>query len=193
MPVIHSEPLFNLPAQDTASATRLYPPDSQLTRLDISCIRTDCGTQSRAELNGRVVAEYALAMQQGALFPPVTVFQDGQNYYLADGFHRLEATKQLKSATIAVDVRSGHCRDAMLYSVGANTTHGLRRSNIDKRRAVMMLLKDPEWSLWTNTAIARMCGVDEGLVRLIKSELSPDNPEIDKRALAKNVAWTYSY
>ena len=33
-----------------------------------------------------------------------------------------------------------------LHSVGANATHGLRRSNADKRRAVVLLLEDEEWS-----------------------------------------------
>jgi hypothetical protein len=42
----------------------------------------------------------------------------------------------------------------VLYTVGANATHGLRRSNADKRRAVSMLLDDPEWAQWSNLAIA---------------------------------------
>jgi len=33
----------------------------------------------------------------------------------------------------------------LLYAVGSNATHGLRRSNADKRRAAQMLLEDPEW------------------------------------------------
>lgn len=35
---------------------------------------------------------------------------------------------------MATEVLRGTKRDAILYSVGANSTHGLRRTNADKRR-----------------------------------------------------------
>jgi hypothetical protein len=35
---------------------------------------------------------------------------------------------------------------AVSYAVGANASHGLKRTNRCKRNAVMTLLKDPEWS-----------------------------------------------
>lgn len=56
-------------------------------------------------------------------------------------------------------------RDAVLYSVGANSSHGLRRTNADKRRAVETLLRDEEWSAWSNREVARRSGVSEFMVR----------------------------
>jgi hypothetical protein len=50
-------------------------------------------------------------------------------------------------------------RDALLFSVGANAIHGHRRTNEDKRRAVDVLLNDPEWRVWNDSEIARRCGV----------------------------------
>ena len=67
------------------------------------------------------------------------------SYWLADGFHRYHAHKQAGLDDIRVDLRQGNLREAILYSVGANAHHGLRRSNEDKRRAVLRLLEDPEW------------------------------------------------
>lgn len=55
-------------------------------------------------------------------------------------------------------------RDAILYSVGVNSDHGLRRSNDDKRQAIMTLLKDEEWSQWSDSEIARQCAVDQTTV-----------------------------
>ncbi len=58
----------------------------------------------------------------------------------------------------------------------------LRRTNADKRRAVLVLLSDQEWSQWSNREIAKQCGVDEGLVRALKEELnklSADYPQIN--------------
>ncbi len=63
---------------------------------------------------------------------------------------------------VPVDVRQGARRDAIIFSVGANTSQNLRRTNDDKRRAVIVLLNDPEWSSWSNCEIARQCAV-EGL------------------------------
>ncbi|SFI85528.1 hypothetical protein SAMN02799642_02923 [Methylobacterium brachiatum] len=77
------------------------------------------------------------------------------------------------------DVRQGGLRDAILHSAGANAAHGLRRSNADKRRAVLMLLQDEEWGQWNNSEIARRCAVDEGLVRRMRAELpSSDDPKM---------------
>lgn len=39
-------------------------------------------------------------------------------------------------------------REAILFIVGANASHGLRRTNADKRRTVERLLADEEWRGW---------------------------------------------
>jgi hypothetical protein len=62
---------------------------------------------------------------------------------LANGIHRLIAEPELGLAKISADVREGSRRDAILYAVGANASHGLKRTNRDKRNAVRVLLKDP--------------------------------------------------
>lgn len=156
-------------------------------QIELALIELSSGTQSRAGYDEPTLAEYVLAWERGVQFPPIELYYDGEKYHLADGFHRVASRKQAKlpGSTIAAIVHQGTRRDAVLHSVGANATHGLRRTNADKRRAVMTLLRDPEWSNWTNTALAQACGVDEGLVRLIKSELSSDNPKIDSSTLAK--------
>lgn len=133
--------------------------------LPIGLIQTNGGTQTRAEINKDVVDEYADQMEMRALFPAVVVFYDGERYWLADGFHRLAAVKRLNWTRIFADVRQGTKRDAVQFSLGANAHHGLRRSNADKRRAVTVMLTDAEWQTWTNVAIAKACGVSEGLVR----------------------------
>lgn len=139
--------------------------------LQLKQIRLDGNTQPRVQLNQEVVAEYAEALNQGAEFPPVTVYHDGSDYWLADGFHRYFAHKRAAKSEIAADVRTGTLRDATLHSVGANDKHGLRRTNEDKRRAVMILLNDVEWSEWSDSEIARRCGVSHQTVARIKNSL----------------------
>ena len=46
---------------------------------------------------------------------------------------------------------------ASAHTCGANAAHGFPRSNEDKRRAVLKLLNDAEWSHWSNCKIAKQC------------------------------------
>ncbi len=140
--------------------------------LPVSKIRTDGGTQPRAELSAETIGEYQTAMVAGTTFPPVVVFHDQNDYWLADGFHRLEAAKATGATEIAADVRQGTQRDAILFSVGANAAHGLRRTNLDKRRAVERLLRDGEWAKWSDRKIAEACGVTHPFVGKVRAELT---------------------
>jgi len=74
-------------------------------------------------------------------------------------------------------VRQGGLRDAILHSASANATHGLRRTNDDKRRAVLMLLQDEEWGKWTAREIARCCAVSHDFVSRLRGSLSSDDSE----------------
>ncbi len=59
------------------------------TSVPIESIRIDGGTQSRVRIDPETVADYADAMQGGAEFPPVIVYYDANQYWLADGFQNL--------------------------------------------------------------------------------------------------------
>ncbi len=147
--------------------------------LSIDAITRDEAIQPRATLDPAIVAEYAQAMEDGAAFPPITVFDDGQTKWLADGFHRRAAAKDNGRPEISANVRTGTRRDAILFAVGANTDHGLRRTNEDKRRAVETLLKDKEWSDWSDREIARRCAVDNKTVAALRPSLCKTQSEGD--------------
>lgn len=132
---------------------------SVVEKIRLENINTNGGTQPRTALNLATVDEYADSITDGAKLPPVVVFHDGSDYWLADGFHRFFAVRKIGGYDIDAEVRSGTKRDAVLYSVGANASHGLRRTNEDKRKAVMTLLEDAEWAKWSDREIARQCHV----------------------------------
>lgn len=138
--------------------------------LDLDDIAINGGTQPRAALNQDTITEYAEALREGANFPPVIVYYDGKDHWLADGFHRYHAHRRAELTEINAEIRQGTRRDAVLYSVGANADHGIRRTNEDKRRAVMVLLRDEEWSQWSNYEIARCAKCSEAYVRKIKKD-----------------------
>ncbi|KQP43933.1 hypothetical protein [Pseudorhodoferax sp. Leaf274] len=140
--------------------------------LDLDLIRIDGGTQARVELNQSVVDEYADGFLAGAQFPPVIVYFDGTDRWLADGFHRFFGAKKAGLTQIYENVVPGTRRDAILHSVKANATHGLKRTSADKRKALNTLLDDAEWAAWPDAELARQCSVSRDLVRAVKEERS---------------------
>jgi hypothetical protein len=150
--------------------------------LPLADIKIDTACQARAAINATIIDEYAKIMKGRSddTFPPVVVFHDGTDHWLSDGFHRHAAAEKAGLHSLKADIREGSRREAVLYAVGANVAHGLRRTNADKRRAVNILLEDEAWSTWSNRDISRRCGVDEGLVRKLRS-VSADCPQIARK------------
>lgn len=142
--------------------------------LDPKQIRTDGGTQPRVALNLARAAEYMEAMQRGDQFPPADVFYDGTNYWLSRGFHRHWAA-QHADMLLRANVHQGTQRDAVLHSLGANATHGLPRTNEEKRGAVVKMLLDPEWTTWSDSHIAKTVNVSQPYVGKVRSELVSQN------------------
>src|SRR5262245_12110892 len=120
----------------------------------------DPGAQMRVEMRADTVNDYASEMIEGADFPPVVLYHDGTDYWLGDGYHRVAAARKMERETIKAEVREGTARDAILCGVGANATHGLQRTQADKRRAVERLLSDPEWVQWQDRTIDRQGQID---------------------------------
>lgn len=159
----------------------------------ISNVRRDGGTQARTGNSEETVALYAEAMRelrwQWTEENAVVIFHDPEDqYWLADGFHRVEAALRAGWPTIRARVNSGTRRDAILYATGANAQHGLRRSRADVRRAIETLLRDEEWVQWSDRAISRKVRCDDKTVASVRAELtaSAEIPQIDERTVSRN-------
>jgi len=133
--------------------------------LALASIRRDGGTQPRAAINDQAVSDYKEGMTHGAEFPPVDVFYDGSDYWLADGFHRVEAAHRAGFNEIACEMHQGTRQDAQWYSFGANKSNGLRRTNRDKQRAVKAALLHPSAAELSDGQIAVHVGVSDQMVR----------------------------
>jgi hypothetical protein len=148
---------------------------TKTTQLPLGIIRTDGGTQPRAALDQNVIHEYAQDMLLGATFPPVTVFYDGSDYWLADGFHRYHGAKQICREAIDAEIRQGTLLEAVWESLGANKEHGLRRTTEDKQRSIRTaLFKFPGKS---DREIARQCGVDHKTVGAMREKMTGEIPQ----------------
>jgi hypothetical protein len=143
-------------------------------KIKLGYIAADPDLQPRTGMNLETIEDYPGDMRRGDKFPPVVVFFDSKgSYWLADGFHRYRAALFINAKTILCEVRRGGKREALLYSVGCNAAHGQRRSNDDKRLPVTKLLKDKEWSNWSDREIARRCHVDHKSVAKLRDVLRP--------------------
>jgi hypothetical protein len=139
---------------------------------DLTNVRMDEAIQPRVTLDAAALDEYAAAMVAGMTFPPIVVFFDGTTHWTADGFHRVHAAQRAGLKTLMAEIHQGTRREAMLYAVGANQAHGVRRTNADKRKAVLTLLNDGQWRRWSDREIAKRCGVHHGLVGELRSSLA---------------------
>lgn len=140
-------------------------------KLPINGLTIDPEIQQRALMSDDLIAEYAAGIANWIKSAPIDVFDDGQAKWVADGFHRVEAALTAGLDTIWARQHLGTRRDALLFAVGANQRHGLRRTNADKRRAVETLLKDSEWARWSDRMIADRTGVSHPTVASIRREL----------------------
>jgi DNA modification methylase len=146
--------------------------DAVYKDVKLSEIVADPKAQPRAMMDMFVADEYKEKMLAGAQFPPVVIFQTNHTYWLADGFHRLNAAQRAGWDVINAEVHPGDLRTAILYSVGANSDHGLKRTNADKERAVKTMLSDPEWNHWSDHEIAGYCKVSYVYVKNIRAVLT---------------------
>ena len=161
---------------------------SNTKTLNIYTINIAGNTQARVAINQDTVADYAAAMLDDADMPAPIVFFDGVENWLADGFHRFHAHLKNGKTAIIVEQRKGTQRDAILFSLSANTVHGLRPTSDDKRKAVAIMLADPEWSELSDRAIARHCGCSHPLVADMRNPkpAQSGNSSTPKQAVSGN-------
>ena len=115
------------------------------------------------------------AITTGIELPPVDLYgpDDEGSYYVGDGNHRLIAHILLKKTHILAIVHEGGLAEARRHAYGANSEHlGLRRTNADKRRAVLMALAWEKGA--SHREVADLCKVSHQCVNKIKKELEAE-------------------
>jgi hypothetical protein len=169
-----------------ATAAMAPSPAARPARVErvvaLDALRTDGDTQPRVGMDPELVAEYTARMSvgqankvvdpTGAPFPPLVVYLDDEGVsWLADGFHRVEAARRAGIEAMQAIVRTGSRRDAFVASLGANATHGKRRTRADKRRAVRRALEDEGLLARSDSYLAEVCEVTDRFVSKMRVEL----------------------
>lgn len=150
--------------------------------VNLSNVRTDGGTQPRESMDMDLVGTYAARMSwdassesardpEGQRWPEITVFDDGTSLWLADGFHRLHAARKAGLSRFQATIHQGNLEQAILHSLGANASHGKRRTQADIKRVIERVLFHPEWARRSNNWLARICKVSDGTIKRHRERL----------------------
>lgn len=155
--------------------------NTPITHLHPDSIRRDGQTQLRLQLNQEALKRYeTLVINNGFEWPfndKILVFYDGQNHWLADGFHRdvsWSKAFELQEQPVPpypVDIRKGTLRDAIHYNIHHGNRHGIPFTREDRREIALKLIQDREWKAYSNREIARIAQMDEKTVRNLRKEL----------------------
>ena len=152
--------------------------DGNTETLDIAALHP---IQTRSATDAETVEEYAETAQRGVKFPPVSVVRDKHGtLWLWDGIHRMEAARRIGKTRIRAEVTDGTYLDALRLALGANATHGLRRSNADKRHALEMAWEKRR-EIWPRTdgadpsteILAEACGLHLNTIKAFMRTIQP--------------------
>ena len=144
--------------------------------VNLDRIVLDAGTQMREQVNEAVIADYVEALD---VLPPITVMRVGKSrLVLVDGFHRFYAHKRAGRDSIEIEIVEGSTiAEAQFAAARSNARHGLRRTNADKRLAVVAVLGlKPQLS---DREIAAHVCVSHTTVANVRRDLADEVPERD--------------
>lgn len=140
-------------------------------------LRLDQRLQCRDQVPEAIIKEYEDGWKSKVPFPPISAVQVDGELYVTDGFCRVMAAQNVGKSRVEAVVTVGTWKDAMRAACGANASHGLRRTNADKRKATEIALR--EFPDETIRAIAEMVGVSHTYVQNLRSpkEAEPVEPK----------------
>ena len=147
-------------------------PEALNASILLASIELDVSIQCRADIDIATVDEYAMSMEDGAIFPPVDLFGTEKKCWIGDGWHRVMAAIAIGLAEIDATLHQGDRLDALKCALAANAIHGRRRTNADKRRSVEVALR--EFPQKTDLEISEMCGVSDTFVGYMR----PTSPTV---------------
>lgn len=154
-----------------------------INTLQIAKIRRDGQTQPRQGINEDAISDYVTALANGEQFPAIDVMFDGVDYWLFDGFHRVESYLRSGRTEITAKIHQGTLEDAQWHSYGANKGHGLQRSTADKERAIRSALRHPKAPGMSDSALAKYLGVSDKTVTKYRLEMesASEIPKLEVR------------
>lgn len=187
-------------------ALRELVKEPQPVMLPIEILTMTAETQSRQSMTAEAITSYAEMYGDPIMWdklPPIEVRTDGITAWVVDGFHRVLALKQAKEGFATCCLLPCDDKDhAIWFACSSNQAHGIRRTNKDKQRSIVMALSvKPNLS---SREIALHCGVSHESVSSLQRQMkaqdklnaSADRPEIELPVAEEDtssVLWKQKY
>lgn len=139
---------------------------SETIDVEIDRIDDEPARSMRAEKLADLAAEYAECLND---LPPIRVIAGPDDqHWCCDGCTRLAAYRLKGRKVVPCQIKRGTFEDAWREAARANTAHGARVTNADKRTMVERALK--RFPKMTDRAIAELCSVSQPFVSGLKKD-----------------------
>ncbi len=161
-----------------------------IRKLTLAKLTRDPKLQMRTRLSMDWVESLKDTLEAGGKLEPLDVFVVGEEFLIADGFHRDRAMMDHGTSQCNCLCRpESTWRDAFDFALGANaeTTRALGLTRADKRRKVLLAIEHGRKNPSSRT-IATLTGVSHTLVDNIKNELAEASGKVatDETRVASN-------
>lgn len=153
------------------------------TRLKLSEIKRDDRLYPRTKTDWVTIHTYKEAMISGAKFPPVAVAKLDDEFVLIDGWHRFEATRQLKKEDITVEILPLATRqEAFIESIKRNIVHGRQFSAFEKITLATRLEK----MNISSAEVSKILNISETRMVSMKGARLKFSPELNEEIVVKS-------
>lgn len=146
--------------------------DHEIRNLRIVDVRADDRVKVRVRKSNERIDQLVALYEQGTQLPSLVVVQEGDIYWLADGFHRLAARKRLNYPFVSCDVYPGTLDTAAHLAATANRDgeeKSMQMEPADKKKAAQLLLR--HYPSWSNPRIAEKVGLTDKTVESLREEV----------------------
>jgi ParB-like chromosome segregation protein Spo0J len=120
--------------------------EQRIEVMPVDRIKRHAFLMMRVELSQPTITTYAAALESGAEFPPIECTEVDGELLLTNGFHRLAGHQNAGRTEIQAIVTERDMDDALLAAARSDNYNGLKRTNADKRKAILALLENKQWS-----------------------------------------------
>lgn len=142
-----------------------------VTEVPLADIALDPTYQLRAKTKLSVVREYTQLVAAGPVLPSVQLVRipaggnGSSRLVLTDGWHRYYAHQHAGLTHIRAQIVD-HWGEAEAFALAlrANSSHGLARTEADKRQLVTAMLARPEYATMTSRKLVAICGVSHNTI-----------------------------
>lgn len=127
--------------------------------VDLNLLRPLLEGEETAPLSNNFVEQLMQELRSTPNCAPLYVCYDGHDYFLFDGYHRLEAMRRLGFNTCRITIYKGDRRDA--YRRYIRDKLKAKESNpkvVVFRHCLHILKSDPEWSEMDDLTLSRLFG-----------------------------------